>query len=61
MKERTLPIYIRDIGSSVFEQYSVFPGGMMARGQTFWGRPIPGGLWYLQRKLASDTPIEADL
>ena len=24
-----------DIGSSVFEQSSVFPGGMMAGGQTF--------------------------
>ena len=34
----------------------------MARGQTSQeGRPILRGLWYLEREVASDTPVEADL
>ena len=50
-----------DIEDSV-KQSSVFPGGMMARGQNIWERrPIPGGLQHLEREVASNTPNEADL
>ena len=55
------PIYHQGTSRTVSSDPACSKGEWWQEANFPRGKPISGGLWHLKRKVASDTPVEADL